>query len=182
MDGQPLFPGESDVDQLYLIQRMLGPLTKEQSARFMANPRFNGYKFGDDLASRHRTLEARYTIKVANGSIPAEAVDFMKQCLRSVAAPAGASSLLHACLAGAKMSWICRMDPSERPTSAQCVCHEYFASLMSLREPLEQKRIPQQFSSQTSAATAEPSYSSTVEQNSTSKVCLILHLGRATIT
>ena len=87
MDGQPLFPGESDVDQLYLIQRMLGPLTKEQSARFMSNPRFNGYKFGDDLASRSRTLEARFAIKVASGSIPAEAVDFMKQCLRSVQVP-----------------------------------------------------------------------------------------------
>ena len=91
MDGQPLFPGESDVDQLYLIQRMLGPLTKDQSARFMANPRFNGYKFGDDLATRPRTLEARFATKVASGSIPAEAVDFMKQCLRSDRASASAT-------------------------------------------------------------------------------------------
>ncbi len=28
-DGQPLFPGESEIDQLYLIQKTLGPLTNE---------------------------------------------------------------------------------------------------------------------------------------------------------
>lgn len=25
-DGQPLFPGESEIDQLYCIQKILGPL------------------------------------------------------------------------------------------------------------------------------------------------------------
>ena len=30
-DGQPLFPGESEIDQLYIIQRMLGPLTPDQN-------------------------------------------------------------------------------------------------------------------------------------------------------
>lgn len=29
-DGNPLFPGENEVDQLYLIQKLLGPLTLEQ--------------------------------------------------------------------------------------------------------------------------------------------------------
>lgn len=24
LDGQPLFPGESDIDQLYIVQRLLG--------------------------------------------------------------------------------------------------------------------------------------------------------------
>jgi hypothetical protein len=24
LDGQPLFPGESDIDQLYILQRLLG--------------------------------------------------------------------------------------------------------------------------------------------------------------
>eukprot|EP00976_Prorocentrum_cordatum_P116797 1196213-Prorocentrum_minimum.AAC.4 len=31
IDGQPLFPGESDIDQLYIIQRLLGPLTQDQA-------------------------------------------------------------------------------------------------------------------------------------------------------
>ncbi len=26
-DGEPLFPGESDIDQLYCIQKVKGPLT-----------------------------------------------------------------------------------------------------------------------------------------------------------
>jgi hypothetical protein len=116
MDGQPLFPGESDVDQLYLIQRMLGPLTKEQNARFMANPRFNGYKFGDDLSNRSRTLEARFAIKVANGSIPADAVDFMKQCLRSVSALAGASHVKPAPQPAGHAEWIPMNDP-RRPNA-----------------------------------------------------------------
>lgn len=30
IDGQPLFPGESEIDQLYVIQKVLGPLTQEQ--------------------------------------------------------------------------------------------------------------------------------------------------------
>eukprot|EP00892_Ulva_mutabilis_P006778 jgi/Ulvmu1/4472/UM002_0197.1 len=82
IDGQPLFPGESDVDQLYIIQRMLGPLTREQGSRFMANPRFNGYKFGDDLARNPRTLEARYGSKMLENGFPHQAIDFMKRCLR----------------------------------------------------------------------------------------------------
>lgn len=28
-DGQPLFPGDSEMDQLYLIQKVLGPLTED---------------------------------------------------------------------------------------------------------------------------------------------------------
>lgn len=39
IDGQPLFPGESEIDQLYLIQRVLGPLTSQQMEMFLRNPR-----------------------------------------------------------------------------------------------------------------------------------------------
>jgi len=41
VDGQPLFPGESDIDQLYIIQRSLGPLTPDQNDVFLRNPRFS---------------------------------------------------------------------------------------------------------------------------------------------
>lgn len=30
IDGEPLFPGENDLDQLYLIQKCLGPLIPQQ--------------------------------------------------------------------------------------------------------------------------------------------------------
>lgn len=82
VDGQPLFPGESDVDQLYIIQRLLGAITTHQNAVFMKNPRFNGYKFGNNLATNPTTLEHRYRSKLVDGSLPAEGLDFMKQCLR----------------------------------------------------------------------------------------------------
>jgi len=43
-DGQPLFPGESEIDQLYTIQKVLGPLPAYQLDIFYNNPRFNGLK------------------------------------------------------------------------------------------------------------------------------------------
>ena len=45
VDGQPLFPGESEIDQLFLIQKVLGPLTPDQMEMFLKNPRFVGLKF-----------------------------------------------------------------------------------------------------------------------------------------
>ena len=46
-DGQPIFPGDSEVDQLYMIQKVLGPLTNEHLELFMSNNRFAGLKFPD---------------------------------------------------------------------------------------------------------------------------------------
>ncbi len=36
-DGQPMFPGDSDMDQLFLIQKCLGNLTKDQQESFNKN-------------------------------------------------------------------------------------------------------------------------------------------------
>ena len=43
-DGQPLFPGESEIDQLYTIQKVLGSLPPEQMNMFYSNARFKGLK------------------------------------------------------------------------------------------------------------------------------------------
>ncbi|XP_024595104.1 cyclin-dependent kinase-like 5 [Neophocaena asiaeorientalis asiaeorientalis] len=43
-DGQPLFPGESEIDQLFTIQKVLGPLPPEQMKLFYSNPRFHGLR------------------------------------------------------------------------------------------------------------------------------------------
>ena len=40
-DGEPLFPGDSDIDQLHRIISMLGPLTKHQQFFFHTNPNNN---------------------------------------------------------------------------------------------------------------------------------------------
>lgn len=42
LDGQPLLPGESEIDQLALIHRVLGPLTKDQRLCFTSHPRYLG--------------------------------------------------------------------------------------------------------------------------------------------
>jgi len=67
VDGQPLFPGESEIDQLYLIQRVLGSLTPEQMELFLRNPRFLGLKFPD--MSRPETLEKKYLGKCSKRSM-----------------------------------------------------------------------------------------------------------------
>ncbi|GAA6069707.1 cyclin-dependent kinase-like 5 isoform X1, partial [Tachysurus ichikawai] len=48
-DGQPLFPGESEIDQLFTIQKVLGPLPPEQMKLFYSNPRFHGLRVGSCL-------------------------------------------------------------------------------------------------------------------------------------
>ena len=58
LDGQPLFPGDSEVDQLYVIQKVLGPLPSFLQEEFERNIRFKGLKFPD--VSHPETLEKRY--------------------------------------------------------------------------------------------------------------------------
>lgn len=41
-DGDALFPGESEIDQLFCIQKILGKLTPHQQELFNKNPRFVG--------------------------------------------------------------------------------------------------------------------------------------------
>jgi cyclin-dependent kinase-like len=45
IDGEPLFGGENDLDQLYLIQKCLGPLTAQHQEFFLKNQKFVGMKF-----------------------------------------------------------------------------------------------------------------------------------------
>lgn len=66
-DGQPLFPGDSEMDQLFLIQKVLGPLTKEQMESFNKNPRFVGLKFPEVI--KPDTLEKKYTGKLSRKAL-----------------------------------------------------------------------------------------------------------------
>ncbi|XP_071950234.1 uncharacterized protein [Antedon mediterranea] len=63
-DGQPLFPGESEIDQLYVIQKIQGHLPPYQMHLFEMNPRFSGLKF--PTVSEPQTLAKRY-MSVING-------------------------------------------------------------------------------------------------------------------
>ncbi|KAL4490773.1 hypothetical protein ABPG72_021827 [Tetrahymena utriculariae] len=75
IDGQPLFPGQNEIDQLYLIQKTLGPLTPEQKELFIKNPRFIGTKFPE--INKPETIERRYL-----GKLSKKALNIMKLMLK----------------------------------------------------------------------------------------------------
>ncbi|CAF1479772.1 unnamed protein product, partial [Rotaria sordida] len=56
--GQALFAGESDIDQLYRIQKCLGPLPAKYMEAMKTNPKFDGLKFPP--IHQLETLERRY--------------------------------------------------------------------------------------------------------------------------
>ncbi|NWH28661.1 CDKL5 protein, partial [Grus americana] len=74
-DGQPLFPGESEIDQLFTIQKVLGPLPAEQMKLFYSNPRFHGLRF--PAVSHPQSLERRYL-----GILSGVLLDLMKNLLK----------------------------------------------------------------------------------------------------
>ncbi|NWQ75881.1 CDKL5 protein, partial [Columbina picui] len=74
-DGQPLFPGESEIDQLFTIQKVLGPLPAEQMKLFYSNPRFHGLRF--PAVNHPQTLERRYL-----GILSGVLLDLMKNLLK----------------------------------------------------------------------------------------------------
>lgn len=75
IDGQPLFPGESEIDQLYVIQKILGPLTGKQHDLFLRNPRFLGLKFPN--MNKPETLDKHYV-----GKLSLKAFQFMNASLK----------------------------------------------------------------------------------------------------
>mmetsp|Transcript_1401 Transcript_1401/g.2106 ORF Transcript_1401/g.2106 Transcript_1401/m.2106 type:complete len:684 (-) Transcript_1401:541-2592(-) len=64
LDSNPLFPGESDVDQLFIIQKIIGNLTSKQLKIFYKNPRFVGYKINNKYSRSAPSLEERYKHKI----------------------------------------------------------------------------------------------------------------------
>ncbi|KAK3257325.1 hypothetical protein CYMTET_33583 [Cymbomonas tetramitiformis] len=73
-DGDPLFAGDSDIDQLLRIQKVQGGLTKEMSELFRANPSNSGIQFNID---RLDPLEHKYA-----GKMDIVALDFLKGLLQ----------------------------------------------------------------------------------------------------
>eukprot|EP00762_Andalucia_godoyi_P008503 ANDGO_05755.mRNA.1 Cell division control protein 2 homolog 3 len=108
LDGQAMFPGESDIDQLYVIQRVLGPLTSEQMELFYRNPRFIGYKFPD--MSKPETIEKKYF-----GKLTKKALHFIKGLLKKDPAErlSAGQCLEHPYFEGLKEEWEKRF---KRPT------------------------------------------------------------------
>ncbi len=74
VDGNPLFPGENEIDQLHCIQKVLGNFTDEQVYMFYANPIYSGKDLLE--VDKPETLEWRYL-----GKLPKNAISFMKGLL-----------------------------------------------------------------------------------------------------
>ena len=75
VDGQPLFAGDSEIDQLYIIQKIMGPLTPAHLELFLKNERFSGFKFPD--MSRPEKLRGKYGRKLNK-----RALSFMNSLLQ----------------------------------------------------------------------------------------------------
>lgn len=73
-DGDPLFPGESEIDQLYCIQKVLGILPKNLQEQFYSNPRFVGFKFPE--LNKPETIEKKYM-----GKMSSKAIDLLRGML-----------------------------------------------------------------------------------------------------
>jgi len=73
--GAPLFPGESDIDQLFHIMRCFGQLPPKLMEVFRANPLFIGIKIPDNV-QQTETLEERFP------TYPEDQLSMMKNCLR----------------------------------------------------------------------------------------------------
>ncbi|GAX75406.1 hypothetical protein CEUSTIGMA_g2850.t1 [Chlamydomonas eustigma] len=73
LDGEPLFPGDSDLDQLYRIQQIQGPITEDHLELFSRNPQNAGitFNFKDKIS-----LAKRY-----EGKLDALELDFLEGLL-----------------------------------------------------------------------------------------------------
>lgn len=74
IDSNPLFPGDSDLDQLYLVARTLGSLSQEHQDTFLRNQRFFGANMPS--VSKSMTLAKRYRGRVNSCSL-----DFLTKLL-----------------------------------------------------------------------------------------------------
>lgn len=59
IDGQALFPGESELDQIFMIQKLLGNFTPQQQEVFRKNKRFTNETLRD-ITKTETTIERKY--------------------------------------------------------------------------------------------------------------------------
>ncbi|CAM5106685.1 unnamed protein product [Eretmochelys imbricata] len=74
LTGEPLFPGDSDIDQLYHIMKCLGNLTPRHQELFYKNPLFAGVRLPE--IKEVEPLERRYP------KLSAAVLDLTKKCLQ----------------------------------------------------------------------------------------------------
>uniref|UniRef100_A0A8D0DTZ3 Cyclin-dependent kinase-like 2 n=1 Tax=Salvator merianae TaxID=96440 RepID=A0A8D0DTZ3_SALMN len=75
LTGEPLFPGDSDIDQLYHIMKCLGNLIPRHQELFYKNPLFAGVRLPE--VKELEPLEKRYS------QLSAAVIEFAQQCLQT---------------------------------------------------------------------------------------------------
>lgn len=75
IDGRPLFPGDDELTQLNVIQRVLGNFPRYLLEIFYSNPRFSGNQLED--VSKPETIKRRYM-----GSLAKTGIHFLKSLLK----------------------------------------------------------------------------------------------------
>ncbi|KAJ7313303.1 hypothetical protein JRQ81_004592 [Phrynocephalus forsythii] len=75
LTGEPLFPGDSDIDQLYHIMKSLGNLILRHQELFYKNPLFAGVRLPD--VKELEPLEKRYP------KFSVTVIEFAKRCLQT---------------------------------------------------------------------------------------------------
>ena len=112
-DGEPLFPGDSDIDQLHQIMRTLGPIPQRMADVFTANPLFVGV--AAPCVAKWETLEKRYVgiVNIFKKNKLLNRLEKKKTCRFATWDPR-VVSLMAKCL---------RYEPSERLT-----CEEIFGT------------------------------------------------------
>ncbi|CUG87386.1 protein kinase, putative [Bodo saltans] len=75
IDGQALFPGESELDQIFMIQKLLGNFTPQQQEVFRKNKRFANETLRD-VTKTESTLERKYGRRANK-----KAIQFLKSLL-----------------------------------------------------------------------------------------------------
>ncbi|ETE63210.1 Cyclin-dependent kinase-like 2, partial [Ophiophagus hannah] len=75
LTGEPLFPGDSDIDQLYHIIKSLGNLIPKHQELFYKNPLFAGVRLPE--IKELEPLEKRYS------KLSIAVIEFAKQCLQT---------------------------------------------------------------------------------------------------
>ncbi|XP_062987780.1 cyclin-dependent kinase-like 2 [Elgaria multicarinata webbii] len=75
LTGEPLFPGDSDIDQLYHIMKSLGNLIPRHQELFYKNPLFAGVRLPE--VKELEPLEKRYS------KLSVAIIEFAKRCLQT---------------------------------------------------------------------------------------------------
>ena len=68
IDGQALFPGETELDQIYLIQKLLGSFTPTQIEVFRNNKRFAGHDIAENITIE-TSLERKFGQRISRKGV-----------------------------------------------------------------------------------------------------------------